>query len=91
MKLTHRRRELLKNTERPCADWSKDIIWLKRLDLVGDVKEQEKANRLFRDVIRKHNLYTKETRHVKIISAVDNVWDNTDLDKRDWYEGKRED
>ena len=90
MKLNEKQKELLKSIKVDRHEWCKDIIWLKRLDMVGYLNEQEDANVLFREVITKNKLYTEEFPFVKLISAVDNLWDSDDLEKRDWYEVRRE-
>jgi MoaA/NifB/PqqE/SkfB family radical SAM enzyme len=69
----------------------KDSIWLKRLDMAGDVAVQVEANKLFRETIQKMGLDSKEFDNVRLISSVDNIWDHKDLEKKDWYEEDEKD
>ncbi len=70
---------LLSSIEFPNSEWAKDIIWLKRMDAVANPDMQKRANELYITTIKKHNLFSKEKRKYKLISALDNVWESQRL------------
>ncbi len=46
---------------------SNDVLYIKRVE-VHDIKKQEKANKLFDEIIKKHNLYTNYNNQLSIRS-----------------------
>jgi hypothetical protein len=66
--------KLLESIELPEEEWAKDIIWIKRKDVVSDKEMQKKAEDLYRDLVSEHSLFSRVERKFILISEVDNVW-----------------
>ncbi len=74
--------ELLASISFPDEEWTRDIIWLKRLDAVSHERKQREANELFNKAISENNLFSKKEKHFRLISYDDNVWDSQRLNKK---------
>jgi len=80
--------ELIKRIEFSDEEWARDIIWLKRKDMVSFHSAQLEANELFRKVIEENELFSKKDEKFRIISTVNNLWEKPELKEEQWYEGE---